>query len=315
MRRDLSIGALLALTGLGLSAILALALANRMKRAIEALADAASRSVAPDLARSLRTREIVEVEKALVDAAQARESRLVAETRKEEAESANRKKDQFIAVLSHELRNPLSTLGNSVHILRHRFGDDAELRPVIEMMERQTGQLARLVNDLLDVSRINLGKVEIRAQRIDLRAVLQQALESVDPALKRKRHQLERHFPDQPVHLEGDFARLAQVFSNLLDNAAKFTPPGGRISVSLETRDGHALVRVADNGTGVDPEFLPHMFERFAQADNTLERGEAGLGVGLALALDLVRAHGGQILAESQGPGRGSVFTVRLPLS
>ena len=304
------VGGALMVAGLLLGLGLALSLATRLRRSIVALANAASRSE-PPRPGGLRTRELELLERAVLDAAQAREAR----ARKDEAEAASRTKDRYIATLSHELRNPLAALRNGVHLLGMESGGDAALRPTLEMMERQIAQLTRMVNDLLDTSRAALGKETLQVAQVDLGEVLAQAIETAQPALEKKALALARAFPDEPVQVQGDAARLLQVFTNLLDNAAKFTPPGGEIRVALAREGSAALASVSDTGIGVDPAFLPKVFEAFTQADTTLERNASGLGLGLALARQIVEAHGGTISAESAGPGQGSRFTVRLPLS
>lgn len=304
------VGGALMVIGLLSGMALALSLAARLRRAIVALANAASRNE-PPRPGGLRTRELELLERAVLDAAQAREAR----ARKDEAEAASRTKDRYIATLSHELRNPLAALRNAVHLLGMQSGGDARLEPTREMMERQIAQLTRMVSDLLDVSRASLGKETLQVAPVELAAVLAQAIETVQPALEKKALRLSREFPAEPVQVLGDAARLLQVFSNLLDNAAKFTPPGGEIRVALSRESGAALATVSDTGIGIEAAFLPKMFEPFTQADTTLERSASGLGLGLALARQIVEAHGGRISATSAGPGQGSRFTVRLPLN
>ncbi len=324
VRRDLAIGLGLAVVALLASAGLALALAERLRRPIVALASAAARTTPPALGRELRTREVDQLEQALVEAAAAREgqarereSRLIAEAREAEAQDANRRKDQFIALLSHELRNPLAALRNTVPLLQapRVAADPDTLRRLTGIIDRQTAQLTRLVNDLLDIARVARDKTIVDRRPVDLNAVLQHAVETVQPAIDDRRHDLVVDRPPAPVTVEGDFARLSQVFSNLLDNAAKFTPPNGRIGVSLRVQAGEAVVQVTDTGPGIAPEFLPRLFQAFSQADVRHSRAHDGLGLGLSLARALVDAHGGTIHAESDGPGTGARFTVRLPLT
>ena len=231
------------------------------------------------------------------------------------ASAASRTKDRYIATLSHELRNPLAALRNGVHLLGMEGGGNAALRPTLEMMERQVTQLTRMVGDLLDVSRASLGKETLQVAPVELARVLAQAIEMAQPALQRKGLRLTQDFPHEPVQVQGDAARLLQVFANLLDNAAKFTPAGGEIRVALSREGAEALITVSDTGIGIEPAFLPRMFEAFTQADIRLERSTAGLGLGLALARQIVEAHGGHISATSAGRGQGSRFAVRLPLS
>ena len=304
------VGGTLMVAGVALGLLLALSLAGRLRRAIVSLAAAASRNE-PPAPGGLRTREIELLEHAVLEAAQAREARL----RREQAEAESETKDRYIATLSHELRNPLAALGNAVHLLGMKGREDREnFKGTLEMMRRQIAQLTRMVNDLLDVSRVTHGKVMLQVAPTDLAAVLAQAIETAVPALQAKTLHFTSELAPGPLMVRGDAARLMQVFSNLLDNAAKFTPPGGEVGVSLVREGAEALAVVSDNGNGIDPAFLPTMFEPFTQADTSLERATSGLGLGLALARQIVEAHGGTISAASDGRGRGSRFTVRIPL-
>ena len=232
--------------------------------------------------------------------------------RAEEAlREADRRKDEFLAMLAHELRNPLAPIRNALHLLRVSGAGPvaAEARDV---MERQLTQLIRLVDDLLEVSRISRGKIELRRAAVDLAGVVASAVETSRPAIDAARHRLEIRLPPAPLQIEGDFVRLSQVVANLLNNAAKYTDPGGRIALSVQREGAEAEIRVQDNGVGLAPELLPRVFDMFAQADRA--RAAGGLGIGLALAKMLVELHGGRIEARSDGPGRGSEFAVRLPL-
>jgi len=293
--------------GVLLGLLLALSIAARLRRSFVSLAAAASRNE-PPLAVGLRTRELELLEHAVLEAAQAREAR----ARREQAEAESETKDRYIATLSHELRNPLAALNNAVYLLG--MEGRKEIAPTLEMMQRQIAQLTRMVNDLLDVSRETHGKIALQLAPTDLAAVLAQAIETAVPALQAKRLTLTHELAPGPLMVRGDAARLLQVFSNLLDNAAKFTPRGGKVSVSLAREGAEALATVSDDGVGIDPAFLPSMFEAFTQADTSLERTTSGLGLGLALARQIVEAHGGKISATSAGRGQGSRFTVRLPL-
>ena len=232
--------------------------------------------------------------------------------RAEEAlREADRRKDEFLAMLAHELRNPLAPIRNALHLLRISGAGPvaAEARDV---MERQLTQLIRLVDDLLEVSRISRGKIELRRAAVDLAGVVASAVETSRPAIDAARHRLEIRLPPAPLHVEGDFVRLSQVVANLLNNAAKYTDPGGRIALSVQREGAEAEIRVQDNGVGLAPELLPRIFDMFAQADRA--RAAGGLGIGLALAKMLVDLHGGRIEARSGGVGRGSEFAVRLPV-
>ncbi len=226
---------------------------------------------------------------------------------------ADHRKDEFLATLAHELRNPLAPIRNGLEILRRSgqlTGPAAQAR---DMMERQLAHMVRLVDDLLDVSRISRGKVDLRLARLTLQAVLENALESSRPAIEAGHHRLVMQLPTEPVWIDGDLTRLAQVVSNLLNNAAKYTPAGGRIELSAWTEGACAVIGVTDDGTGISADMLPRVFDLFAQVDRTLARAQGGLGIGLSLVKKLVELHGGDIRAESQGLGRGSRFTVRLP--
>jgi signal transduction histidine kinase/ActR/RegA family two-component response regulator len=226
---------------------------------------------------------------------------------------ADRRKDEFLATLAHELRNPLAPLLNGLAILRMPNGNPATAERAREIMERQLRQMVRLVDDLLDVSRITTGKLAIREERVELQPLVQSAVELNLPLLEQRRHQLVVQVPDQPVWLDADPTRLSQVFSNLLNNAAKYTEPGGRIDFSAALEEGQVVIRVTDSGIGIRADMLSEIFEMFTQADYSLERINAGLGVGLTLARKLIELHGGTIQAQSAGQGLGSTFIVRLP--
>ena len=235
--------------------------------------------------------------------------------RHEEAlRDAARRKDEFLAVLAHELRNPLAPLRNGLEILRLSAADEEAAVQARSMMERQLGHLVRLVDDLFDVSRISRGKLELRRSRVQVRDVLGSALETAAPSIEAAGHRLVVSLPSEPIEVEGDLTRLAQVFGNLLSNAVKFTPAGGRIGVGVETGSSEVKVTVSDSGIGIPAEALPGIFELFSQVDRSLERTTGGLGIGLALVRGLVEMHGGSVDARSDGSGRGSAFTVRLPV-
>jgi signal transduction histidine kinase/ActR/RegA family two-component response regulator len=227
---------------------------------------------------------------------------------------ADRRKDEFLATLAHELRNPLAPIRTGLDILRLRSGDAQATQRATDIMERQLRQMVRLVDDLLDVSRINTGKFAIKMGRVELKAVVNDALEVVRSYIELHGHELAIDLPDRPVFLHGDATRLAQILSNLLNNAAKYTNRGGRVSLSASVEDETLVLVVADNGIGIAPEMLDTVFDMFVQVDSTLERTNAGLGVGLSLARRLVELHGGTITATSEGLGKGSRFTVRLPI-
>ncbi len=232
-----------------------------------------------------------------------------------ELAEANRRKDDFLATLAHELRNPLAPLRNGLQVLRLAGGDPDAVGRSLGMMERQLAQMVRLIDDLLDVSRITRGKLHLRRERADLAAVVRAAVEASRPPIDDAGHRLTVALPPAPVWLDADPARLAQVFSNLLTNAAKYTDRGGRITLAAERRGGEVVVSVADTGIGIAAEHLPRMFEMFSQVDSALDRAQGGLGIGLALVRGLVEMHGGTVEARSDGPGRGSTFAVRLPVA
>ncbi|QRO03020.1 response regulator [Archangium violaceum] len=238
--------------------------------------------------------------------------------RTESLEEADRRKDLFLAMLAHELRNPLAAITTAVGILDRRPPVDPKEGRMISIIQRQTNHLARLVDDLLDVSRMTRGKVELRRTRLDLRGVMEQVLTVFRPLADNRKLTLESHLTAVPLWMEADTTRLEQIFTNLLDNATKYTDAGGAIQVRVEpvARNGlaGAVVRVKDTGIGIRSDILPSVFDLFAQADESLERTRGGLGIGLTLVRSLVELHGGQVEAHSDGPGQGSEFTVWLPL-
>jgi signal transduction histidine kinase/CheY-like chemotaxis protein len=228
---------------------------------------------------------------------------------------ADRRKDEFLATLAHELRNPLAPIRTGLDIMRLNGGDPGATSRARGVMERQLKQMVRLVDDLLDVSRINTGKLTIRRDNVELHAVVANALEIARPFIDAQGHAFEQELPAQPVFVLGDATRLAQVLSNLLNNAARYTPRGGRIALAAHVGDdGRLRIRVSDNGIGIAPAMLGEIFEMFVQADASLERTTAGLGVGLSLARKLVELHEGSIEAASEGEGKGSTFTITLPV-
>jgi PAS domain S-box-containing protein len=232
----------------------------------------------------------------------------------EDLREADRRKDEFLATLAHELRNPLAPIRNSLHIFRMAGIQDPAVARVADMMERQVGHMVRMVDDLLEISRISRGKIELRKERVELAAVLRNAVDTSLPLIENARHKLAIEVPGEPLLLEADPVRLAQVFANLLNNSAKYTPAGGEIAVRVQSEHGMGVVRVRDNGEGIPPTMLNRVFNMFTQV-NTGKRAQGGLGIGLTLARTLVHLHGGTIEAASEGPGRGSEFVVRLPLA
>jgi PAS domain S-box-containing protein len=230
----------------------------------------------------------------------------------QELREQDRKKDDFIALLAHELRNPLAPIRNGLNVLRLAGPDEEARRETREIMERQITHMVRLIDDLLDVSRINRNKMELRLARVTLAEAVDAALETARPLIDAGGHALEVSIPGQPIHLEADLTRLAQVFSNLLTNSAKYTRHGGKIRLSAERRGGDVAVSVRDDGIGIPAESLPRIFDMFSQVDRSVERVTGGLGIGLALVKGLVEMHGGTVAAASDGEGRGSTFTVTL---
>jgi len=232
----------------------------------------------------------------------------------EELRQADRRKSEFLAMLAHELRNPLAPIRNAVEILRQSGGDEQKVKPATEMMQRQVGQMVGLVDDLLDVSRISRGKIDLRREPVELASIAHQAVEAVRPLCESMDHELTVTLPPQPMYLIADRSRLAQVVGNLLNNACKFTERGGRIRLSVEREGKQALIRVQDTGIGIAAEQLPRIFEMFTQVDTSFERSRDGLGVGLTLVKNVVEMHDGTVEARSAGVGQGSEFVVRLPL-
>ena len=236
-----------------------------------------------------------------------------ARLRVEELASANHRKDEFLAMLGHELRNPLAAIHNGIHLLSQQTESSPAPQKIKAMIERQIRRMTQLVDDLLDVSRITHGRLRLQRERMDLRDVVNNAIQTLESNIRQRDHRLTTVLPDAPVWLQADPWRLEQVFVNLLANASKYTNTGGELAVSVHVRDGQAVVRVSDSGVGIAPEVLPHLFDLFRQADEAAPRSQSGLGIGLALVRNLVEAHGGTVLGASAGLGQGSEFTVCLP--
>jgi PAS domain S-box-containing protein len=228
---------------------------------------------------------------------------------------ADRRKDEFLAMLAHELRNPLAPINTASHVMKLSQGDPARVLGASEIISRQVGHLTRLVDDLLDVSRVTRGLVELERRPLDLTSVVSTAIEQVKPLVQARRHELRTRLGVGPFIVSGDFHRLVQVVSNLLINAAKYTPQGGFIDVGLEQDGAQAAITVADNGVGIAPEMIERVFDLFIQAERTPDRSQGGLGIGLALVKSLVQLHDGQVQARSPGLGHGSTFRVALPLA
>ncbi|HJU72215.1 MAG TPA: ATP-binding protein [Gemmatimonadaceae bacterium] len=231
-----------------------------------------------------------------------------------ELREGDRRKDEFLATLAHELRNPLAPIRNSLHIMRLAEGNEGANDQARRMMERQLGQMVRLIDDLLDVSRITRGKLQLRKERVELSGIVNTAVETTRPVIEAGGHALTITLPPQPVYLDADPMRLAQVLANLLNNAAKYTERGGRIWLTVTPQDSEIVVSVKDTGIGIPPDALPRIFEMFAQVDRSLEKSQGGLGIGLTLVKRLVELHGGSVEARSEGVGKGSEFVARLPI-
>jgi two-component system CheB/CheR fusion protein len=242
-------------------------------------------------------------------------ARAAAEQRFHEAQEEGRRKDEFLAMLAHELRNPLAPILNAVQVMRLRGQADPPHERARDVVERQVRHMARLLDDLLDVSRITRGLIELRMEPVDLAATVENALQTSRPFVEAKRHEVSISLPPEPLWVEADATRLEQVVVNLINNAAKYTDPEGAITISLTRESDEAALCVRDSGVGLSPELLPTIFDLFTQADRSLDRAQGGLGIGLTLVRRLVELHGGQVSASSPGPGHGSEFVVRLPIA
>jgi PAS domain S-box-containing protein len=227
---------------------------------------------------------------------------------------ANRDKEEFMALLSHELRSPLAPIVNALNILRQMKTDNPIIENAGNIIHRQVGQMVRLVDDLLDISRITKGKLQLQKEKVELRVVANRAAETARPLMEARKHEFSVALPTQPVWVEADPARMEQIVVNLLNNAAKYTDAGGLIRMTVSQEGEDAAIRVRDNGVGIAPELLPKVFDLFTQIDGSLSRSYGGLGIGLALARNLVEMQDGRLLAQSGGLGRGSEFTVKLPV-
>ena len=229
-------------------------------------------------------------------------------------QEANHRKDEFLAMLAHELRNPLAPIRTAVQLLRLKELTEPHRRRARDVIERQVEHLVNLIDDLLDVSRITRGMITLQLEPVLVGAIVARAVETARPAIDSHRHSLELDLPDELISVEGDKTRLVQVIANILHNAAKFMDPGGRIRLRV-WRDGqNAVIQISDTGIGIAPELLPTIFELFTQVHSKSERAQGGLGIGLALVRRLTEMHGGSVTAESEGPGRGATFNVRLPM-
>ena len=235
--------------------------------------------------------------------------------RADELAEANRSKEEFMALLSHELRSPLSPIINALNILRQMKTSDPIIEQAGNVIDRQVGVMVRLVDDLLDVSRITKGKLRLTTEQVDMRVVVNHAVETVRPLMEARTHDFSVSIPTDPIWVEADPARMEQVVVNLLNNAAKYTDPGGLIRITAKQRGTEAVIQVRDNGVGITQELLPHIFELFTQVDGSLGRSYGGLGIGLALASSLVEMQNGRLQASSGGLGKGCEFTIKLPVA
>jgi signal transduction histidine kinase len=244
-----------------------------------------------------------------------RARRLERDRAEEALRSADRRKDEFLAMLGHELRNPLSAIANAVRLWSVAGDDHGATELARDVIVRQTGNLSRLVDDLLDVARITEGKIELRKRPVDISEAIRGAVEAAQPFIQERRHELFLSLDtDAPIYIDADPTRLEQIMTNLLTNAIKYTRKGGEIRVEARQEGGEAVIKVSDSGVGIAPQMLPHIFELFTQGDRSLDRATGGLGIGLNLCRRLVQLHGGTITASSDGVGRGATFTVRLPI-
>ena len=226
---------------------------------------------------------------------------------------ADRRKDEFLAMLAHELRNPLAPIRTAAEVISRRVTDDVTTQRAAEVVRRQATQLTRIVDDLLDVSRISMGHIELKRETLLLSEVIDHAMETVVPLFRAKQHEVITASSLDPLYVRGDLARLVQSFGNVMTNAAKYTDAGGKISIHVGSNEESVKVEISDTGTGISADFMPRIFDLFAQADRTLDRAQGGLGIGLSVVKKLVEMHGGRISARSEGLGRGSTFEITLP--
>ena len=271
--------------------------------------------IQPDILRS-KVRVFVELHKLQQQSRIMAEERLAlerAESARKTAEEANRLKDEFIAMLSHELRNPLAPIRTANDVIRRLAAPEPKIALATDMIERQVTHLVRLVDELLDMARIGRGRITLTREHLDLGKIVTHGFEPVRPMIASRQQTLTIKLPPAPVWISGDAFRLSQVITNLANNACKYTPEGGHIEVEASAHQGEAVIVVRDTGVGIEPQLLPRIFELFVQGERSLDRSEGGMGIGLALAQQLVQLHQGRIEAHSEGSGKGAVFTVWLP--
>jgi signal transduction histidine kinase len=252
---------------------------------------------------------------ALQNAIERARHRIESRQAQEALKEADRRKDEFLAMLAHELRNPLAPIRNATELLALMRINDARVQQVLEIVRRQVGQMTHLVDDLLDVSRITRGHIELAREPVELMSLVKEAVEVVEPLVRERGHRVKVVTTGRAAYVHGDRLRLVQCVTNLLVNAVKYTDPGGQIRVALEHEGDSATVAVTDDGSGIPPDLLPHVFDLFVQGRRTPDRAAGGLGIGLSVAKRLVEMHDGRITAQSDGVGRGATFTIRLPLS
>jgi PAS domain S-box-containing protein len=234
--------------------------------------------------------------------------------RMEQLQQASRQMSEFVAMLAHELRNPLAPIRNAMQVMRLRGLEDPQLEWCRTVVDRQIAHLGHLVDDLLDVNRVTTGKIQLKREPVPMSLVIERALESSSPLIQERKHRVEVSLPEEPLVVQADSTRLSQVFLNLFNNAAKYTPENGSIQISGKAEGSYAVIRVRDNGVGIAPELLPKVFDLFVQGSRSLDRAEGGLGIGLTLVREIVRLHGGSVSVASAGVQQGSEFTVKLPL-
>jgi signal transduction histidine kinase len=282
---------------------------TRLEQVLEALGPVGN---ATPLTRPFRIQTLVNAARTLL---RARQRQYQARDMMEQLAESDRRKTEFLALLGHELRNPLAAISVSVHLLDRMPGQEERARHALAVIDRQSRNLTRMVDDLLDVSRITSGKIVLRREPVDLAEICQHVHHLLEPVARAAKVAVAISAPRKPVIVDGDAVRLEQIVSNLLGNAMKYTPEGGRVSLSVWQSGGSALVRVQDDGIGIAPEMLNRIFEPFVQVHGVEGRSRGGLGLGLSLVRDLVEMHGGKVTAASEGAGRGSAFTVALPAS
>jgi signal transduction histidine kinase len=326
VRQGRNMAYLLLLVCGGLAALAGIVTARRIARPLGTLADAVDQLTLGNPEAPVPESSIAEIDRLAAAFGELRD-RLAARTaeserlatelrgRAEALAEADQRKDEFLAMLAHELRNPLSAIANASHLLTHTEQPEPPMARAVAIIERQIHHLVRLVDDLLDVSRITRGKVELKRSPVDLVDLVRQTIESNRALVENRGIALGADLPPGTLPLDADPTRLEQVLANLLRNAAKFTEPGGRITVSVAASGTEAAVRVKDTGIGIDPELLPRIFDLFTQGEQPLDRRGAGLGIGLTMVRRLVELHGGRVEAASAGPGQGAELTVWLPLA